>query len=86
MIYSLVAGIDPRKTLSVILDVGTNSEKLLNDDLYLGWKHERVRGKEYHDFVERFMKVAREKMGKGTLIHCVSCWMTISDIRRKTSE
>lgn len=72
VIYSLVAGIDPRRTLSVILDVGTNSEKLLKDDLYLGWRHERVRGKEYHDFVDRFIKAARKEMGPGTLIHCVS--------------
>ena len=45
-IYTLGAGIDPNRTLSVVLDVGTNNQKLLDDPLYLGWRHERIRGEE----------------------------------------
>ncbi|KAJ9122865.1 hypothetical protein QFC24_003903 [Naganishia onofrii] len=54
VIYSLVAGIDPARTLAVVLDVGTNNPKLRNDGLYLGWNHDRVRGEEYDSFVDKF--------------------------------
>jgi malate dehydrogenase (oxaloacetate-decarboxylating) len=55
-LYTLCAGIHPATTLPVLLDVGTNNEELLNDRLYLGWRHERVRGAEYDDFIERFIQ------------------------------
>jgi len=54
-LYSLCAGIHPATTLPIVLDVGTNNPALLNDPLYLGWRHERVRGKEYDDFIEQFV-------------------------------
>ena len=54
------AGIHPGRTLPVILDTGTDNEELLNDELYLGLKHKRVRGKEYDDFVDTFVKAARK--------------------------
>lgn len=57
MIYSLVAGIDPARTLAVVLDVGTNNSELRNDELYLGWNHDRVRGEEYDSFVDKFAKL-----------------------------
>jgi len=49
------AGIHPAATLPVILDVGTNNQELLNDPLYVGWRHERIRGAEYDEFVEAFV-------------------------------
>lgn len=52
-LYSLFGGIHPSKTLPIILDVGTNNEKLLEHPLYLGHKRKRVEGKEYDAFVER---------------------------------
>jgi malate dehydrogenase (oxaloacetate-decarboxylating) len=42
--YTAAAGIDPRRVIPVSLDVGTNNEALLNDPLYLGNRHARVRG------------------------------------------
>ncbi|HXG92305.1 MAG TPA: NAD-dependent malic enzyme [Blastocatellia bacterium] len=55
-LYTLCAGIHPSATLPVLLDVGTNNEDLLKDPLYLGWRHERVRGADYDDFIERFVE------------------------------
>lgn len=72
VIYSLVAGVDPRRTLSVVLDVGTNNKDLLDDELYLGWPHERVRGDKYDEIVDRFMTLTRRELGEGTLIHFAS--------------
>ena len=43
----------------MVLDCGTDNETLLNDELYLGLRERRVRGKEYDDFVATFIKSAR---------------------------
>lgn len=56
MVYTLCAGIDPRRVLPIVLDVGTNNERLLNDHMYLGWRHERLKGKEYDDFIGNFVE------------------------------
>jgi malate dehydrogenase (oxaloacetate-decarboxylating) len=55
-LYTLCAGIPPGGTLPVLLDTGTENRNLLNDPLYLGWRHERVRGKEYDEFIEAFIE------------------------------
>ncbi len=60
-LYTLCAGIDPATTLPIVLDVGTNNQGLLNDPLYLGWKHERVRGQAYDDFIEAFVQAVMRK-------------------------
>jgi malate dehydrogenase (oxaloacetate-decarboxylating) len=54
-LYTVCAGIHPARTLPVILDVGTNNQELLNDPLYVGWRHERIRGAEYDAFIEAFV-------------------------------
>lgn len=54
MIYTLNGRINPSNSLAVALDVGTNNETLLNDPLYVGWPHKRVRGEEYDAFIDRF--------------------------------
>jgi len=54
-LYTLCAGVPPSRTLPIILDVGTDNQELLQDPLYLGWRHERVRGQDYDDFVEAFV-------------------------------
>jgi malate dehydrogenase (oxaloacetate-decarboxylating) len=60
-LYTLCAGIYPTTTLPVLLDLGTDNQELLDDPLYLGWRHERVRGKEYDDFIEAFVKALIKK-------------------------
>lgn len=54
-LYTACAGIHPAETLPVLLDVGTNNSERLADPLYIGWRHERIRGPEYDDFVEVFI-------------------------------
>ncbi|MBK7601055.1 MAG: NAD-dependent malic enzyme [Acidobacteria bacterium] len=60
-LYTLCAGIHPATTLPILLDVGTNNKELLNDPLYLGWRHERIRGQEYDDFIEAFVSAVMRK-------------------------
>lgn len=60
MVYVLCAGVNPLKKLAITLDVGTNNEKLLNDPMYLGWKHPRITGKEYDDFIDLFVRTVRK--------------------------
>ncbi|KAJ6609338.1 hypothetical protein B0H10DRAFT_2064422 [Mycena sp. CBHHK59/15] len=68
VIYSLIGGIDPSQSLSVVLDVGTDNEALLNDHLYVGWPHKRVRGDDYDKFIDKFVQLVR-KYFPGCLLH-----------------
>jgi malate dehydrogenase (oxaloacetate-decarboxylating) len=54
-LYTACAGVHPSATLPILLDTGTDNPERLRDPLYLGWRHERVRGDGYDDFVERFV-------------------------------
>ena len=58
VLTTLCAGIHPSRTLAVVLDCGTDNEELLNDELYLGLRRRRVRGKTYDDFVDKFVQSA----------------------------
>ncbi|MFC6646358.1 NAD-dependent malic enzyme [Granulicella cerasi] len=60
-LYTALAGIHPLSCLPVFLDVGTDNEERRNDPLYLGWKHERVRGPEYDNFVDRFVRAVKKR-------------------------
>lgn len=53
MVYTICAGINPRRVLCIQFDVGTNNEKLLKDPMYLGWRHKRVTGKDYDNFIDQ---------------------------------
>ena len=59
MLYTQGAGIAPWHCLPVSLDVGTNNEALLADDEYLGWRHKRITGDQYIDFIQRFARAFR---------------------------
>ena len=58
-LYTLCAGIAPDMTLPIILDVGTDNQQLLADPLYLGWRHARVRGQQYDEFVDAFVAAVK---------------------------
>ena len=60
ILYTACAGIDPKRTLPVVLDVGTDNEQLLSDDLYIGLQRPRARGEKYDVFVDRFLKACRK--------------------------
>ncbi|KAF9479359.1 Aminoacid dehydrogenase-like protein [Pholiota conissans] len=59
-IYTLIGGLDPSRSLSVTLDVGTNNKDLLDDPLYVGWREKRVRGEAYDKFVDKFVQLVRK--------------------------
>ncbi|BAT83686.1 hypothetical protein LR48_Vigan03g051500 [Vigna angularis] len=62
--YVAAAGINPRKILPVMLDVGTNNEKLLKDPLYLGVRQPRLEGEEYLSIVDEFMEAVHARWPK----------------------
>jgi malate dehydrogenase (oxaloacetate-decarboxylating) len=61
-LYTLCCGIHPARTLPVFLDVGTDNRDRLDDPIYLGWRHERIRGAEYDDFIEAFVHAVMRKL------------------------
>ena len=61
-LYTLIGGVPPAQTLPVILDVGTNNVERLADPEYLGWRHERITGDSYDDFVDRFVQALKEEL------------------------
>jgi malate dehydrogenase (oxaloacetate-decarboxylating) len=67
-VYTAAAGVDPRRVIPVSLDVGTDNEGLLNDPLYLGNRHARVRGKAYDDFIARYLE-AVSSLFPNALLH-----------------
>ena len=66
-VYTAAAGIDPRRVIPVSLDVGTNNETLLNDPLYLGNRHARVRGADYDAFIKKYLQTAASRFPKALL-------------------
>jgi malate dehydrogenase (oxaloacetate-decarboxylating) len=61
-LYTLIGGVDPQRTLPILLDVGTNNTDLLNDPEYLGWRHERITGQAYRDFLDKFVSCIKRNL------------------------
>jgi malate dehydrogenase (oxaloacetate-decarboxylating) len=66
-LYTLIGGIHPARTLPIVLDVGTNNPELLQDPQYLGWRHERVTGQPYFDFVNQFVQAVKQELPESCL-------------------
>ncbi|MFF4675048.1 NAD-dependent malic enzyme [Streptomyces sp. NPDC001279] len=67
-VYTAASGIDPARTLPVVLDVGTNREELLEDPLYLGNRHTRVDRETYEAFVQTYVDTTT-RLFPGALLH-----------------
>ncbi|KAG2382539.1 hypothetical protein C9374_005119 [Naegleria lovaniensis] len=63
-LYVAAGGINPGRVMPVMLDVGTNNEKLLNDPLYLGIRRKRLTGQEYFDVLDEFMEAVTTRWPK----------------------
>jgi malate dehydrogenase (oxaloacetate-decarboxylating) len=61
-LYTLIGGIRPERTLPIVLDAGTNNAARLKDPEYLGWRHERITGQAYFDFIERFVQAVKQEL------------------------
>ena len=60
-LYTALGGIHPEHCLPVLLDVGTDNEERLNSPIYIGWRHRRVRGEQYDEFVDTFVKSVKKR-------------------------
>jgi malate dehydrogenase (oxaloacetate-decarboxylating) len=60
-LYTALGGIHPDYCLPILLDVGTDNEQRLNSPIYIGWKHHRVLGQEYDDFVDVFVQAVKKR-------------------------
>lgn len=63
-LYTACACVPPEYTLPIVLDLGTNNDELLNDPLYPGLKTKRIRGREFDDFIDAFVKAINEVFPK----------------------
>ncbi|AXC09761.1 NAD-dependent malic enzyme [Acidisarcina polymorpha] len=60
-LYTALGGIHPEHCLPILLDVGTDNEERLSSPIYVGWKHHRIRGQEYDDFVDTFVSAVKAR-------------------------
>jgi malic enzyme len=66
-LYTAAAGVHPAQCLPVSLDVGTDNAVLLEDELYLGWRHRRLRGEEYYSLVDEFVQAVSRRFPRALL-------------------
>lgn len=60
-LYTAAGGVHPGNTLPIMLDAGTNNKERLADPFYIGWRHERISGDEYFDFVDLFVEAVKKR-------------------------
>ncbi|MGB2079381.1 MAG: NAD-dependent malic enzyme [Vibrio sp.] len=60
-LYTACGGISPAYTLPIVLDVGTNNPQRLADPMYMGWRHPRITGDEYNQFVDDFIQAVQRR-------------------------
>lgn len=68
MVYTICGGINPLRTLPILLDAGTDNEDLLKDPFYLGWRHPRIFGSAYEEFITLFVQAVKKKC-PGIFLH-----------------
>ena len=66
-LYTAAAGIHPTQTLPISLDVGTDNQALLDDDLYIGWRGRRLRGAAYDSLLDEFVQAVKRRFPKALL-------------------
>lgn len=66
-LYTACGGISPAYTLPVMLDVGTNNQKLLDDPMYMGSRHPRINQQEYDEFVDMFVQAIKRRWPEAML-------------------
>jgi malate dehydrogenase (oxaloacetate-decarboxylating) len=67
-VYVAAAGLHPRRVIPVVLDMGTDNLRLLNDEMYIGNRHARVRGQRYDDLIDAYVTAAT-KLFPHALLH-----------------
>jgi malate dehydrogenase (oxaloacetate-decarboxylating)(NADP+) len=74
-LYTACGGVPPQSCLPVCLDVGTNNQQLLENPLYLGLRHERVRGADYHAFIDEVVEALQARFPR-----CCIQWEDFANI------